>query len=147
MGVHVEQFSIRYDEAPDASVCLLYPETAILEIGDFPPWLVLHEGHRQDVGYTLGVIPDLTKTPHVSHYVSDTCSGVALDTYLLVHGPNVAEEFIVAEDMDRALVVKQNPFPGQPDLAGIAVAVKNKLCIVAINQRRAGSSWHRVFLF
>ena len=48
---------------------------------------------------------------------------------ILVHGPNVAEDFTVAEDLDRAFVVKENPFPGQPNLAAIPFAVK-KLFIV-----------------
>ena len=109
----------------------MYLETSILGVGDFPYWLFLHEGHRQDVGYTLGVIPYLTKTLQVSHNVFYRRSGVALDIDLLVCGTNVADDFIVDLYVNRALVVKENTFSGQPDLAGIPVDVEKKWFVVA----------------
>ena len=50
---------------------------------------------------------------------------------MLFQDPNIDEGFIVAEDMDRSLVVKENPFPWQPDLANIPVAVK-KNCLLLL---------------
>ena len=77
------------------------------------------------------MIPYLTKTLQVSHHICDRFPCISLDTDLLFQDPNIDEGFIVAEDMDRSLVVKENPFPWQPDLANIPVAVK-KNCLLSL---------------
>ena len=69
---------------------------------------ILHVFQGDDVGDSLGVVPDLSVAVEVSNSVDDGFAAIGADRDGFVHASDVGEEVAVAEDVDGGLVVEEH---------------------------------------
>ena len=90
-----------------------------------------------DVCDALGVIPDPSIPPEVSGYVDRSFAPIGADCDGFVDALDVGQEVAIAEDVDRGLVVEENPEAVEDACVGLSETV----VLPDVAQRVSPSGW------